>query len=516
MTRMLACLTLWMAMTAAWAQNGLTVDYTYRGAFSDQGARYEGACYVTPAFMRRVGWQVDVTDGVASVSAEGHTFQLESSIIGGKRLYCLDEAVRYLGGTVEWDEAQGRATVLGRLRNIEKTPAGLRVDCTMNVKPRAFRASGPPRMVLDLAGAVLDEKALAPLPSGWRASQFTSNTVRVVIESPTMSNVTVPALLEGRTVELALASNVPAAPKTAATVSLGKPAVGSEVNGTQPVVLPWTSRPSQSPTALYLDPTTIQVTVPGSAAEKPGENLVERSPFIRSIDVVDDGNGTCTVTLNLKSALAFELNTQSLGATVSLSRPKSRGGLAGKIIVVDAGHGGKDNGAVHAGVQEKNQTLAMAKTVAKALKEAGASVIMTRSDDTFVSLGERSNIANRSKADLFVSCHFNSNSVDNSRSGTIVFYHNAIPLHMLLAECIRSEIAKFKDLPDMGTWSDTRIYNSGFAVLRGAQMPAVLLELGFLNHATDRSKIQDQNFRDHVADAIVKGAKVFFGEESKK
>ncbi|MCA1995860.1 MAG: N-acetylmuramoyl-L-alanine amidase, partial [Armatimonadetes bacterium] len=67
-------------------------------------------------------------------------------------------------------------------------------------------------------------------------------------------------------------------------------------------------------------------------------------------------------------------------------------------------------------------------------------------------------------------------------------------------------------LPNLGTWSDGKIYASGFAVLRYAKMPAVLLELGFINHATDLRRIRTDDFRKRVASAVVEGLKVFLGD----
>ncbi|MBS1721382.1 MAG: N-acetylmuramoyl-L-alanine amidase [Armatimonadetes bacterium] len=517
MTRLVACLAPWMATTVALAQaqTGLTVDYTFHGSFFDQGARVEGACYVTPALMRRIGWSVDVDNGVVTVAAEGRTFQLESKIIEGQRLYSFDQAMRYLGGVVDYDSAQAKVTVLSQIRSIEKTASGMRADGTLSFEPRAFRASAPDRLVVDLKGAQLAPSLISDLPKGWSVSQFTPDTVRVVVQEPSMAGVTVPTLQEGRTLEVpfvqAGSGAAPVVP-VQALATVGSPRKSTETPTSVAVVLPITGKPAQKASALFLDPTTVQVSLPSTGAEKTGEFPLGQSKYLKGASVNDDKAGNTTLTLQLTQPLAFQLSTNEVGVSIVFSRPRATGGLAGKVIVVDAGHGGKDNGAVHAGVQEKNMTLAMAKEVARQLIQAGASVVMTRSDDTFVSLSERPGIANRGNADLFISCHFNSNSVDGSRSGIIVFFHKEDSMDMLLAECIRHEIAKEHQLPDIGTWSDGRIYDSGFAVLRGAKMPAVLMELGFLNHPTDRSKIQTQEFREAVGRAVVRGVKEFFGD----
>jgi len=506
-----------MALATAWAQvqTGLTVDYTFKGELAGQGTRVDGVCYVSPSLLRRLGWTVDIDNGLMTVVAEGRTFQLEPKVVEGIRYYPLDQALRYLGAVSEWDEAKHTLKVTGQVRNVEQTATGVRIDSTLTVRPRAFRMSGPDKLVIDVAGATLEPKLLTALPKGWRIYQYNPKTVRFVIESPLMAKQTIPDLAESRTTEMALVSVGAVGQPVQALASVGTPQKGIETKDSVTVVVPIKGALVQRPSAVFLDPTTVQIAVPGSAAEQTGELPVDKGQNVTGLAVDDDKAGTSTVTVKLEKAMAFQLSTNQAGVSITFSRPRSAGGLAGKVIVVDAGHGGKDDGATHYGVREKIMTLAMAKTVATALSQAGASVIMTRSDDTFIPLGERPGLANRSHADMFISCHFNSNSVDDSRSGTIIFYHKDDSMDMLLAECIRNEVAKFSELPDLGSWSDGRIYSSGFAVLRGAQMPAVLMELGFLNHSHDRARIQEQAYRDAIAKAVVRGVKEFLGDGKK-
>lgn len=83
---------------------------------------------------------------------------------------------------------------------------------------------------------------------------------------------------------------------------------------------------------------------------------------------------------------------------------------------------------------------------------------------------------------------------------------------MLLAECIQNEMAKSSKLKSIGVWSDNRIYQSGFAVLRYAQMPAVLLEMGFINHTGDRARMTSATFPDDVSRAILRGLRIYLGD----
>jgi N-acetylmuramoyl-L-alanine amidase len=140
---------------------------------------------------------------------------------------------------------------------------------------------------------------------------------------------------------------------------------------------------------------------------------------------------------------------------------------------------------------------------------------MTRNTDVFLPLAERPAIANRNNAHLFVSVHINSSAVANKNSGTITFYHRQDPIGQLLAEAIHRELVKVSALPNIGVWSDSRIYRTGFAVLRGAKMPGVLLELGFINNEKDRERMKTPQFQKASAEAVVRGIRKFLGDDEK-
>ncbi|MBI3722243.1 MAG: N-acetylmuramoyl-L-alanine amidase [Fimbriimonas ginsengisoli] len=190
------------------------------------------------------------------------------------------------------------------------------------------------------------------------------------------------------------------------------------------------------------------------------------------------------------------------------------GRLAGRTVVVDAGHGGHDTGAKapDGSLIEKLMTLEIAKLTAERLGEEGATVIMTRRTDEFIPLPDRSEVANRSGADFFLSIHINSNGQNTSSTGGITFIHEHDPTCQVLAECIQHEIALVSHLPSLGVWSDTKIYHSGFSVLRHAKVPAVLIEMGFLSNEYDRAVMATPQFKENAAKAIVAGLKVYLGD----
>jgi N-acetylmuramoyl-L-alanine amidase len=180
--------------------------------------------------------------------------------------------------------------------------------------------------------------------------------------------------------------------------------------------------------------------------------------------------------------------------------------LQGKVICVDAGHGGHSGGAQGLrGLQEKDATLAMAMELALALQEEGATVIMPRVDDTYVSLDERIDFANTQRADLFVSIHCNAMPVHNTVNGTETYYDT--PQSAELARCIHPQVARVVGERDGG------IRRRGFAVIRRTVMPSVLVEVAYIDQLEDEAKLRDPEFRRRVGQAIRDGVVRFFNAE---
>lgn len=214
-----------------------------------------------------------------------------------------------------------------------------------------------------------------------------------------------------------------------------------------------------------------------------------------------------------------------------------------KKIVIDAGHGGKDPGAIgKTGLREKVVNLDIAKRLAGILKAGGFSVTMTRSTDAFVSLERRVEIANKAKADLFVSVHSNANRV-RSLQGFEVYYisANANDYHRALSAaeemgpdlagsyCLNPASLELKAiLWDMicadnrsesvrlsssicrivNSDLDTRIRGikgANFYVLKGTRMPAVLVEIGYLTNRKEERMIRNSYYRQQIAEALAKG-----------
>lgn len=206
-------------------------------------------------------------------------------------------------------------------------------------------------------------------------------------------------------------------------------------------------------------------------------------------------------------------------------------------VCIDAGHGGRDHGNENNGASEKDITLAIAKVVAERIRdELGLEVIMTRDDDRLVGLRERTEIANRAKADLFISIHCNSwfndqtngfesyflsparseseralarfeNQAGDARSDApddaVQFIlwdlvQNAyISQSSSLAETIQREMTTRLGLKSRG------VKQANFVVLQGAKMPAILIETAFLSNPDEAQKLVDPGFQNDIAEGIV-------------
>lgn len=222
----------------------------------------------------------------------------------------------------------------------------------------------------------------------------------------------------------------------------------------------------------------------------------------------------------------------------------SVGKVAGlRRIVVDAGHGGKDPGAIGpSGLREKDITLAMAKVLKGQLeKELGCEVILTRKTDVYLSLEQRTALANKVGADLFISLHANA-SLKRSAYGVETYYLNFSKNDKAAAVAARENGTSLRQVGDLElilfdlmanakinessrlaaeiqkslvgnlarSYSDIRdlgVKQGPFYVLVGATMPSVLVEAAFISHAREESRLASRKFQEQTGVAIVRGVR---------
>ncbi|TXI42795.1 MAG: N-acetylmuramoyl-L-alanine amidase [Nitrosomonas sp.] len=177
------------------------------------------------------------------------------------------------------------------------------------------------------------------------------------------------------------------------------------------------------------------------------------------------------------------------------------------LIIIDAGHGGKDLGAVSLTkpiYQEKNLNLATARLLEGFLKNQGYRTIMTRSDDTFLTLEERANLAKAKKGQLFVSVHYNS-APSQKAEGIEVFYYNSdkekgrTKDSQAMAQAVLDKVIAATSAASRG------VKHGNYSVIRNTTMPAILIEGGFMTNEKEMERLKDPIYLKKLALGIAQG-----------
>ncbi len=173
------------------------------------------------------------------------------------------------------------------------------------------------------------------------------------------------------------------------------------------------------------------------------------------------------------------------------------------LVILDAGHGGPDEGTKVQTVLEKRIALSTTLMTKQYLEEMGYQVKLTRAKDAFISLPKRVSIANTAGASLFVSIHYNA-SKNKTAKGVEVFYPGAKELWRThaskrLAHCVLAGLLRQTDASSRG------IKEGNFHVIRETQMPAVLIEGGFVTNFEERELLKDRDYLGKIAKGIARG-----------
>jgi N-acetylmuramoyl-L-alanine amidase len=177
---------------------------------------------------------------------------------------------------------------------------------------------------------------------------------------------------------------------------------------------------------------------------------------------------------------------------------------SGRRIVIDAGHGGKDPGAISPiGLMEKDVVLPASLEVARLLREAGHEVILTRQTDVFLELDDRAEVANRRDADLFVSIHADSAANRDARGFTVYVCRGASSGSQTVAKAVVHSL-------DSGSGLDSRgVRAANYRVLVRTQCPAILVELGYLSNRQEALMLRQDAVQKKLARCIAEGIDSF-------
>lgn len=323
---------------------------------------------------------------------------------------------------------------------------------------------------------------------------------------------------------------IPAGDKTVVKLSLTKPVAENEYKSFTLKQDPKTNRPYRVVVDVMADkkaPGTVKIPVSKPVADR---TVVSNRPVVVSNKPVTSAASVSTPPVKAEPPKAEikqedkkeekkEVKKEVKKDKKSDEKKSSKngfatsGGLKGKIITIDAGHGGSDPGAVGAGgTKEKDITLSVAKKVEELLKKRGAKVYMTRTEDKDVhspyaadaaELQARVDVAEKRDSDLFISIHINSSS--NKKVGGFSSYYYPKTQHDLrIAKAIQDQLTSNFGVDDLG------VREANFYVIKRCSMPATLLELCFISNPKEEKLMNSKWFQNKTAKLIAEGIEEYF------
>lgn len=408
----------------------------------------------------------------------------------------------------------------------------------------------PRRLFIDFDKSYIEPKYRAPIPikdgllQQVRTAQFTPDTVRVVLDIESIKSYKIYSLPDPFRVIV----DVHGQSDPATAISVNKSPPSAEAKGKQTGEPEARVQVSLTPKNDEGRPTAtdgLVATEPGMEEGRPTAN--EPAPETKAETAKTTPPDTPILILQDYKKIkvsskpkepAPERDAPITSPSLSLAQQLN---LGVRRIVLDPGHGGKDPGASAFGMNEKDIVLQVAKKLAAKLKkEMGYEVILTRNNDTFISLEERTAIANANGADLFISLHLNAhpspkiygfetyylNLSTDPEAIRVAALENATSTHQLSdLQGILSDIMKnskidessrlAKQVQDALTSGLTDrkypqvkslgVKQAPFYVLIGAEMPAILIELAFLSNKTDANHVKKEGYQDALAEEITIG-----------
>jgi len=366
------------------------------------------------------------------------------------------------------------------------------------ITPNVFTLGKPPRLIIDLDNTTRGEKVKDDvvikdgIVNNLRSSQFNKNTTRIVADLNEMLDYSVNQLLinDQYKYEVSLKNeikNIIMPDKNTINIELSKKTDFEVKTFNEPFRLVFDFK--------ELKDNIKSLDLPEFKAIKDvrsGYFKVNEEKLMRLVFEFDQKKNYRLEEKN--NHIIIHLNEKEI--TTPQVEPKN------KTIVIDAGHGGFDPGAVGVnGLQEKEAVLSIALKSAQVLKNHGYKVILTRDTDKFLSLWKRVDIANKSKADIFISIHANS-FYNNSAHGIETFFKSN--QGKKLADRIQDKLSQSLNRENRG------IKYGNFYVISKTHMPSVLVETGFVSNKKEAILLQSQDYINRIADSILKGVNDYF------
>ena len=195
-------------------------------------------------------------------------------------------------------------------------------------------------------------------------------------------------------------------------------------------------------------------------------------------------------------------------------QPKERPPFRRKVVVIDPGHGGGDLGTqstTKPRYKEKHLNLSTSKMLEGFLQQMGYQTVMTRTDDTFLTLEKRAEIANGLKCDLFISVHYNSAPAKQAEGVEVFFYRDdkdkdRATSSKALAQLVLNKVIENTEAKSRG------VKHGDLSVIRNTKMPAILVEGGFLTNDDEMQRLKDPNYLKRVAWGIAQGIHAYLSK----
>ncbi len=460
------------------------------------------------------------------------------------------------GSLPAWTDSEG----IPRIRRIRASANGeatrVTIDLEGSVQYTSARIANPDRIFLDLHAARLTPEVArgnvqvdGKLLSAVRVAQNQAGVVRVVLDVNGVKDYTASLMSNPPQLIIDLyGSAAPSAPVRTAKAQRAQQAPASEESAARGNIFSAekASVESVSSKTSVVDPHSLPARTSAEA-----NNAVRGSLGARTTSAVARNAAPSAKSARTKSARAANGSSKPDLIQPTVAPPPTRDGeatltraLGLKIgrIVIDAGHGGHDTGTIGpTGLMEKDLCLDVALRLGKIIRQRlpGADVVFTRSDDTFIPLEERTNIANQARADLFISIHANS-SENHAARGIETYYLNLKGSAEAMAVAARENAASQQGIHDLQDLvkkiaqtekidesrefaediqdslskrvqkSATKVKNRGvrkapFVVLIGADMPSILTEISFLSNPADEQLLKKPEQRQRVAEGLYQG-----------
>ena len=544
---------------------GRTVPFVV-SPFVNENGQVEGP--VDAVRMLGADYKASSDTSVIITGPNSKRFTMPCRNVQGRNFVDLKRAALALGATADYQIGQHILTLRAKLQMVRQDSGALNIFTSYPVYYSVKHLDNPNRLYVDLKGVDLATGPVSvPIQRGGnavriRSGQIDYQTVRITVDLKRGSPFQIVSPEQSSRVRVAFDGGQPDAPVTPrgpviASRPPSLPALPPSEGGPvlpAPVAATGIQITSVRYQALSDSIVQIAVTTNGEAHYKTealndpnrlafdflGAKFDENIPETQTIEngvikavrtgiyhmgATDFGR----VVVDLTQLVGYTITSQvDNGQTTYLinlqmpghALPGGSNSLAGRVVVVDPGHGrlpnGKlDTGAVGIGnVYEKDLTLAISKKLRDALQRQGATVYLTRDDDQGLSVGGRPQFAVAHNADYFISVHCDDSGPQNSHSGTTVYFHAQNGLCRSMASDILNRVSEVSGIRPLGVRSDTVRFQTGFGVLRGSPMPAVLVECGYMNCENDLAKLTRSETQTRIAEGIVAGLRDFVAGRS--